>query len=90
MSALLYDDGAASWPEAPFVAGDRVRCVASTADVFRGIECRGMTGTVDRAVYYETEYPGVATEPGWVITVVWDQLLPRMLAYHDPADLERA
>jgi len=49
-----------------------------------------MTGTVDRAVCYETVYPGSGMDPGRVIMVVWDQLPPRMLAYHDPDDLERA
>ncbi len=49
-----------------------------------------MTGTVARAAYYETEYPGSGVEPGWVITVIWDQVLPRMLAYHDPTDLAAA
>jgi hypothetical protein len=72
-------------PVPPYRPGDRVRCVVSTTEDMRGIELLGRIGTVDRATYYdETE------TPGWDIIVVWDGLLPRMLAHHDPVELAPA
>ena len=70
-------------PALPFRAGDRVRCVASTAEELGGLELLGRTGTGDRATYYAEGDP-----PGWDIIVVWDGVLPRMLAHHDPEELE--
>jgi hypothetical protein len=40
-----------SAPAPPHRPGERVRCVASTAEAMRGIELLGKVGTMDRATY---------------------------------------
>jgi hypothetical protein len=69
----------------PYAPGDRVRCVVSTVEDMRGIELLGHVGTVQRATCYAE-----GDEPQWDIIVVWDRLLPRMLAHHGPEELEAA
>jgi hypothetical protein len=49
----------------------------------RGIKLLGQLGTVDRCLP-----TGDARDRGWDVTVFWDGVLPRMLAHHDPEELE--
>ena len=72
-------------PAPPFRPGDRVRCVVRTVEDLRGRELLGRVGTVDRCLPV-----GDVRDRGWDVTVVWDGLLPRMLAHHDPERLEMA
>jgi len=76
---------AASPPHAPYAPGDRVRCVVSTIVFFDGLEIRGRLGTVKGTVYDDDP-----TDPGWVILVMWDRVLPRLVVHHDPGELEPA
>src|SRR3954447_22739788 len=73
----------------PFQPGDRVRCVVSTAEDMRGLELLGTVGTVERCAWFEGALDG-AWVAGWDVRVVWDGVLPRMLAHHDPEELEPA
>ena len=66
----------------PYGAGDRVRCVASTAEELGGVELLGCVGTVERCAEF-----GPPEDRGWVVWVVWDGLLPRMLVHHGPEEL---
>ena len=70
-------------PTPPYVPGDRVRCVVSTAVAMRGLELRGRFGTVRWATYYAAGAPS-----GWEVTVAWDRLQSPALAHHSPEELE--
>ena len=69
----------------PFDAGQRVRCVVSTTQDLRGVELLGRAGTVERCAKFDP--PGDPGRDIWVVWVVWDGLLPRMLVHHDPEEL---
>lgn len=65
----------------PFAVGQRVRCVASTAATLSGRELEGLAGVVVNVV--APLLPGEQ----WDIQVVYDDIRPRLLFHHWPADL---
>jgi hypothetical protein len=72
----------------PCRAGDRVRCLVSTAQELRGIELFGRVGTVERCARFGPTRDGGRAV--WVAWVRWDGLVPRMLVHHDPEELAPA
>jgi hypothetical protein len=69
-------------PAPPYRPGDRVRCVVRTIEDMRGLELLGRAGAVERCAEGDP--------PGWDSIVAWHGVLPRMLAHHDPEELELA
>jgi hypothetical protein len=79
------DHDRVAWPPAPYATGDRVRCVAATADRAGGLEAGGLRGTVRDAVY-DDEGPG---REGRDILVVWDGPPGRRRWHHAEAAIAR-